>query len=125
EIKINGGYNNRTIDRTHTFPSASLYPGSENYTVFGGNSSKSYLIEPQLQYNKGFSKSKIDVLLGGTYQSRITEMLFIHGGNYVNESLMKNLGSAGRVTSKANDYLEYKYVSAFGRITYNYGDKYI
>ena len=49
EIKINGGYNNRTIDRTHTFPSASLYPGSENYTVFGGNSSKSYLIEPQLQ----------------------------------------------------------------------------
>src|SRR5690606_9431296 len=37
----------------------------------------------------------------------------------------QNLASAGTINNRSNNFIDYKYVSAFGRITYNVQDKYI
>lgn len=125
ELKMSGGYNKRVIDQDYVFPSRSLREGRINSSRFGENSSSSYIIEPLAEYNKQFLNSKLQVLLGGTYQTRTADKLFIVASNFSNESLMRNLGSAGVIDTRTNDFVEYKYVSAFGRLTYNIQDKYV
>lgn len=125
ELKVSGGYNRRTSNQNQTFPTKSLNVGRINYAMFGDNSATSYIIEPQAEYRKEFSNSKLQLLVGGTYQSRTSERLYLEASNFANESLMQNLGSAGTIDARTNNFIEYKYVSAFGRLTYNLQDKYI
>src|SRR5690606_20827544 len=87
--------------------------------------SASYIVEPRAEYRKEFAGSKIQVLFGGTYQTSTTESLFLKASNFSNESLMRNLGSAGTIDARTNNFIEYKYVSVFGRIIYNVLDRYI
>src|SRR5690606_41011335 len=108
-----------------TFPTISLHPSVVNYTVFGDNSSNSFIIEPQAEYQKEFNKSKLKLLIGGTFQSSLTERLAIKASNFSNEFLMENLGSAGTIDSRTNVSLQYKYISAFGRLTYLFQDIYV
>jgi len=125
ELKVSGGYNRRTLDQKQIFPGRSLTTGMTNYTYFGENSATSYIVEPQAEYRKEFSRSKLQVLIGGTYQSRATDRLFLHVSNFTNESLMENLASAGTMDARTNTFTEYRYVSAFGRATYSLQDRYI
>ncbi|WP_159451809.1 SusC/RagA family TonB-linked outer membrane protein [Sphingobacterium psychroaquaticum] len=125
ELKVSGGYNSRTSNQNQVFPTRSLNVGRINHTMFGENSSTSYIVEPQAEYKREFSESKLQVLVGGTYQSRTSEWLYLQASNFANESLMKNLGSAGTIDARTNTFTQYKYVSAFGRLTYNIQNKYI
>lgn len=125
ELKISAGYNRRSSAQRQIFPTSSLNTTQINNTLFGDNSSTSFIVEPQVEYKKDFGSSKLQFLIGGTYQSRLTERLSIKASNFSNEFLMENLGSAGIIDSRTNSFQQYKYISAFGRLTYNILDKYI
>jgi len=125
ELKISGGYNRRNLSQRQLFPKASLNTGQINYTLFGDNTSTSFIIEPQTEYKKDFDISKLQFLVGGTYQSSITDRMTIRASDFTNEFLMENLASAGTINTRTNTTLQYKYVSAFGRLTYNLLDKYV
>jgi TonB-linked SusC/RagA family outer membrane protein len=124
EFKVSAGYNLIQVDQTQIFPTVSLYPGTPNYTNFGRNSNHSYIIEPQLTYNVKLTHSTLNLLAGGTYQNTIFQGETITASDFTNEELMQNLASAGSYVT-ANNYTQYKYVSVFGRATYNIADKYI
>jgi TonB-linked outer membrane protein, SusC/RagA family len=124
-LKTSMGYNRFDLDQIHTFPSRSLYPGTLNYTDFVNNQNQSFIVEPQLDFNKDWVSSKLTVLLGATYQNRTAKHQWIQGQDFTNESLMENLGSAGVINGSTNNYTQYKYASAFGRVTYNLFDRYI
>ncbi|QNL49784.1 SusC/RagA family TonB-linked outer membrane protein [Olivibacter sp. SDN3] len=124
-IKASAGYNSIDLKQTQIFPSNSLYPGTVNYTNFGTNDKNSFIVEPQIEYMKIFQHSKMEFLVGATYQSSNSESQFIRASNFSNESLMENLSSAGTVDSRTNNFTDYKYASVFGRITYNLFEKYI
>jgi TonB-linked SusC/RagA family outer membrane protein len=123
-VKVTAGYNKINIGQTQIFPSAALYPGTENYTNFGNNSNQSFIIEPQLDYTRRFKKVRLSLLAGATYQDRITLAEQIVASNFTNERLMENLGSAGSL-SPSNTYTHYKYESVFGRATLDWDQKYI
>lgn len=125
ELKISGGYNSKNSNSLQLFPTTSLNSGEINHTVIGDNSSTSFIIEPQAEYRKNFDTSKLQFLIGGTYQSSATERLTIKASNFTNEFLMENLASAGTIDLRTNTSVLYKYISAFGRLTYNIQDKYI
>jgi TonB-linked SusC/RagA family outer membrane protein len=122
--KVSAGYNSLGVNQTQIFPSVSLYPGTLNYTYFGRNSNQSYIIEPQITYDRHFQTSTLDLLLGGTYQDAVYQGESIKAGNFSSASLMNNLGSAGTFVP-TNSHTEYKYASVFGRVTYNLDEKYI
>src|SRR5690606_538642 len=94
ELKVSAGYSTRASKQNQIFPKKSLYT-KDNYTMFGENSANSYIVEPQAEYRKAFSQSKLQILIGGTYQSSTSERLFIDASNFTNEALMQNLASAG------------------------------
>ncbi|CDS93028.1 TonB-dependent receptor plug [Sphingobacterium sp. PM2-P1-29] len=125
ELKVSGGYSHRSSDLDQIFPTKSLFPGTANNTMFGHNSAGSFIIEPQAEYSKDFSNSRLVALIGGTYQSRTTESMYLNASNFPNEAIMRNLGSAGTIDGRSNSFTEYKYVSAFSRLTYNLLDRYI
>ena len=125
EIKVSGGYSRRGLNQDQVFPANSLYPGTSNYTMFSDNGTTSYIVEPQIEYRRNFQTSRLHVLVGGTYQSRTTELLLLQASNFSNEFLMRNLGSAETIDTRTNVFNEYRYVSGFGRLTYNTMDKYI
>ncbi len=63
-------------------------------------------------------------LVGGSLQKTVTNGSLLHGGGYTNDALLKTISNASNIFSY-NNYGEYKYAALFGRITYNWGNKYI
>lgn len=123
-FKVNMGYNKSNYRQTLIFPSRSLFNGSINYTNFGDNSSKSFIVEPQLDYVWNLKAASISFLVGSTLQNQSTTTTNITANNFTQESLMENLGS-GTITNRASGFTKYKYASLFGRLTYNLNDRYM
>ncbi len=132
-VKLSGGYNKISNNQTEIFPTSALNPngytnpyyGSTNYSEFGTSSNQTFIIEPQLDFHKDFKNSSLAVLLGGTYQNSIFQNQSLVANNFTSQGLMYNLGSAGILSNQSSTYTQYKYASVFGRITYNFDQKYI
>lgn len=124
-IKLNAGYTKTRYQQTLIFPTSSLTPGTVNYSQFGDNGSRSFLIEPQLDYSMKFKNSALTFLAGATFQNRKAESKYIQASNFKLEDVMEDLSSAGTIDSRTSNFSEYKYASVFGRITYNLKDSYV
>jgi TonB-linked SusC/RagA family outer membrane protein len=130
-LKASFGYTNTTLSSLSTTPKSSLNPASfffMNSARYGQNATSTYIVEPQATYSKSLAFGTIDVVVGGTFQSSKTTGSFIQGQNYSNDGLLQSLTAAGSISTSpapATYYNEYKYVSGFGRVNYNYQQKYL
>ncbi|HXO74381.1 MAG TPA: SusC/RagA family TonB-linked outer membrane protein, partial [Puia sp.] len=124
---VSMGYNNSVNNQTNITPLASLDPydtTKKGSNSFGVSRSNNWIIEPQLTYNISWGKNKVDMLLGATAQSSVTDGLVVRGSNYTSDIFIHNISGAPTVQSSDN-YGEYKYSGAYARLTYNYDNKYI
>jgi len=125
------GFNRISLNGFSIIPLSSLNPANNpvNEAQYANNTSTTVNIEPQLDYNKLVGPGKLQVLIGGTYQSTTSQGNFIHGQNYKDENLFGNIGAAGNIDMQRQPpittYTQYKLISAFGRVNYNMKDKYI
>lgn len=125
-IRTNFGFTKIQMDQVMIYPSLSLNPdyGQSSYAQFGNNKNTSFLIEPQIEYNKNFGQSVLKILLGSSWQQSTREGIFLYGTDYSNDNLLGSQAAAGRITA-SNLYSLYKYASLFGRIHYDYKQKYL
>lgn len=129
-IKLNGGINYQTFDDMLLYPSSAYNP-SFGLTSAISSASKSqnqrfsYLLEPQLNYARKFYNHKINILIGGTYQESKNSVLSASGYDFDNNALITDLAAAGTTSISSNAETTYKYVAAFGRINYQYKNRYI
>jgi TonB-dependent starch-binding outer membrane protein SusC len=88
------------------------------------NSVESWIIEPQINYNRKLGNGKLDVLIGTSVQQNNTDRLNINASGFATDILMENLSSA---TSREvySGKAEYKYNAAFATFNYNFNGKYI
>jgi TonB-dependent starch-binding outer membrane protein SusC len=98
---------------------------SQRASSFGNRTMNSWIIEPQLSYRTLIGKGKLEGLAGSTIQKNNTDMMAIAGGGFTNDLLMKNLSNATTVTLQGSSSSEYRYNALFGRLNYNWDDKYI
>ncbi|MBE9598461.1 SusC/RagA family TonB-linked outer membrane protein [Pedobacter sp. MC2016-24] len=125
------GFNRISLNGFSVEPLSSFNPANNpiNSAQYANNTSTTVNMEPQLDYNKLVGPGKLQVLVGGTYQSTVSQGNFIKGQNYKDENLFGNIGAAGNIdlqgASPNTTYTQYRLVSAFGRINYNMRDKYI
>lgn len=92
--------------------------------IFQSNYNQVYNIEPQLNYTRKIGKGKLDALAGGTYQNtKYVEPYFIYG-TFTNDLLYNDLTSVTQVLY-GSGFADNKYLSMFGRLTYNLSGKYI
>lgn len=97
----------------------------KNFATFGNDYQHTYNIEPQLNYNQQIGRGKLTALLGTTFQETKAGGQSVVGRNFSSEALMNALSAAGIIPSYSTSYNQYKFNSIFGRVTYDFEDKYI
>lgn len=130
EAKANLGFTTLTNHEQRIIPSTIVNPSlnitSANSSLYDNLTQRqSLLFEPQLNWKRSFGHSTLDVLVGGTAQAQTTSRVYSYGAGFSSNALIFNLAAATTKQIFTSDILEYKYQAFFGRINYNYRDKYI
>ncbi|MCX2492889.1 TonB-dependent receptor [Pedobacter sp. PF22-3] len=125
--KVSAGFNRMDMKQTQTLPKLGFNP--INYTGssanYGSGNLSSYIVEPQLNYNIKVGKGSLSALVGGTWQHSLTEEQGVTGSGYISDLQLDNIKAATLITPRSYSYTKYRYTSVFGRLTYNWDEKYI
>jgi TonB-linked SusC/RagA family outer membrane protein len=126
ELSGSFGYNNsQNTNRTRkpiAVQNPILNPTGEAFA--GSTNNNNWIIEPQLNYKINIGAGKLAILVGATTQTNRTRGLGTSGYGYTNDALLESIALAP-VTYQTDKYGEYKYAAVFGRINYNWNNKYI
>jgi TonB-linked SusC/RagA family outer membrane protein len=131
ELRSSLGFNRYQLDSYKTLPSTSRNPSlgltPENYSSLTTNRSdrQSWIVEPQLQWKKRWDKTKLDILIGTTFQQETTQQFVQKGMGFPNDNLLLNLSAAETLEVLQDADSEYNYNAVFGRLNLNFNNKYI
>jgi TonB-linked SusC/RagA family outer membrane protein len=125
-ISTSLGYNNAQANQEYYQPISSKDPATNptGSASFGFNNNNNWIIEPQLNYDGFISKGQFSVLVGGSEQQTNTSGILMTGNSYTNDALLHSISNALTKDSRSL-YGLYKYSAIFGRLSYNWLNKYI
>lgn len=129
EIRSSFGYNRLQTEEVSTYPLISnrpeQRPASVRAATYSNSTSSSWIVEPQLSYKRKFQKSKLEILLGSTFQQRNENGQELSGTGYNSDAVLKDIRAAANITVNNSVASTYKYTALFGRINYILQDRYI
>jgi TonB-linked SusC/RagA family outer membrane protein len=129
-IKCNAGYSQQRMDQIILTPSTSSPPPSDNDpnhrgSLYSLSKSQSWIIEPQLNYNKTIAKGILEFLVGSTFQENTRDSRAVIANGFSSNALLTNIMAASYQSFAGNVNALYHYNALFGRIGYNWDGKYI
>ncbi len=126
-VRANIGYTQTSLEQILTLPKAGFNPTTYagSTSQFGNTDVKSYIVEPQIEFNKNVGIGKLNILAGASWQQRLSKSRFLNASGFSSDALLKNPGAAASLTVRGSDYSEYKYESFFGRVNYNIAQTYL
>jgi TonB-dependent starch-binding outer membrane protein SusC len=92
--------------------------------LFGTTTNTDWMVEPQLNYIHYWRKGTLNVLVGGSLQTVTTKGTMWYGMGFPDDNLIRNINNA-MIRDINERYAEYKYTAGFGRIKYNWDNKYL
>lgn len=122
------GYTNVQVEELQKNPISSFNPAlnTTGTSVFANNQVNTWIAEPQLEYKDTIhAHGKLKLLVGTTFQQTISKGRTLLAGGYTNDALLEDPLSAPDVQVYRNDYAQYRYNAVFGRINFNWKEKYI
>lgn len=130
EMKLNLGFTDLSNNENRTMPSTMYNPSygitsSDSMLLTNLTNRKSWIAEPQLHWKGDLFGGGFDVLAGSTAQNQQSKYLYQIGYGYSSNSLIHDLASASMVFTTANNETQYRYQAFFGRVNYNWQDRYI
>ncbi|WP_049815593.1 SusC/RagA family TonB-linked outer membrane protein [Niastella koreensis] len=129
ELRSSFGYNYMQTNDYSPGPLIAVAPELRTTTVrganFGDRNIQSWIMEPQASYSSKISKGKIELLVGVTLQNKNVNSGYIYGNGQLSDELLNNLYAAANIYKNNSLSSNYKYNAFFGRINYNWSDKYI
>lgn len=125
-LRANLGYNATETNENLQLPLSSQNPanGGTASSKFGHHMIKGWSVEPQIEYTTKISKGSLEILGGLTWQMTVNSSSETIGSAYATDDLLGSINAAGNVQA-SDDYSQYKYNAAFGRLNYNWQNKYI
>lgn len=127
-IRVNLGYTAQQVREKVLFYMRNAKPEDLSFArdrvKFNTNNSNTWIAEPQLSYNKSFGKARAELLAGMTFNQLLSDYQRLEGVGFASEALIENVESAQQLTVQSGS-AAYKYMAGFGRLNYNYNDKYI
>lgn len=125
-VRSSLGYNNSHVSQQSFLPIAAqdLLNNPTGTASFGNNFNRNWVIEPQVDYSRRMGRGSLNVLVGGSVQQTTTEGLAAFGSGYTSDALLHTI-SIAPVQSNRNNQGLYRYAALFGRLNYNWGNKYI
>ncbi|WP_205510741.1 SusC/RagA family TonB-linked outer membrane protein [Longitalea arenae] len=127
-FKTSLGYNRLRMEDMSLLPGSSFnpydFPNAKGYSYFGKLVYNSWIVEPQLEYNKYISIGKISGLLGATMQVQTQSVDNTEATNFASDAQLRNLHDAGSLINK-DLKTEYRYGGVFARLNSILYDKYL
>jgi TonB-linked SusC/RagA family outer membrane protein len=127
-LSSNFGYNNLQSDLFNGFKLEYNRPEiratSQRIANFGKTNLSTWIIEPQLRYEKNISKGKLETLIGSTIQKSAGNYTQINASGQPTNELLHSIAAATSVNGFGTDYIR-KFNGVFGRIGYNWDKKYL
>lgn len=127
QVKTRLGYTAMRLDEISTRPISATNPAGSatGSSAFGSNNLKTWIVEPQADYQREIGGGRLTVLLGTTFQQSTQESQTLSASGFTNDALIENIKAAPTVSVVAANYTLYKYNAGFGRINYNWKEKYL
>ncbi|MBL1407200.1 SusC/RagA family TonB-linked outer membrane protein [Sphingobacterium faecale] len=124
--KANFGYTITQLRQNNQTPIASQNPSNnpKGSSSFSNTKAQNWIIEPTLDYGTDLGSGRLTALLGGSFQQNSSHTQTTNGTNYEIDALLGSLSAAGNFTA-SNNIVYYKYAAAFGKINYDWKDKYL
>lgn len=123
------GYNSLQTNENTTNPLIAIRPEQRPFESRGAgymNSSiTTWIVEPQLNYEAKIGAGHLKVLFGSTILQTNSEVKQLFGSGYNSDLVLTDIKAASTVGVGLTLNSTYKYNAAFGRITYNFHDKYL
>ena len=131
EFKTNLGYTSysteqyRTTPHTYFGPTTATNTSAKSIVNTSNTSRRSWIVEPQLHWQKKWGKGRFNALVGATFQHQQSKDLGLTGGNFPSNNQILNLSAAENVSVISDGASEYKYQAVFGRLNFKWDDRYI
>ncbi|BAV07690.1 SusC/RagA family TonB-linked outer membrane protein [Filimonas lacunae] len=128
-IKSSFGYtylqNNDFLTQPLTALAPELRTNSQRASAFSNSNISSWIIEPQLNWNKGFGRSRVEALVGSTIQKNISKAQQFQAVGFTSDKIIEDIKSATTVSVQGSTAAVYRYNALFGSVNYNYDNKYV
>jgi TonB-dependent starch-binding outer membrane protein SusC len=128
-LKMNLGYTNLSQIELQKTPLTYYAPEqrADNNRIAAYNTSniQSWIVEPQINYTRGFGQHTINLLLGTTFQKNASNTLQTSGSGFLSDGVMDDIRSAPIATILNNYITNYNYTAVFGRLNYDWNDTYL
>jgi TonB-linked SusC/RagA family outer membrane protein len=129
DLKTTMGYTNMQNNTFSEVPFASLDPSiwaySTRRSTFGNNKIATWIVEPHSTYVKTILHGTLAALLGATIEENNSSGQVISATGFSSDLLLQNILAATSITASTITSTIYKYNAIFGRLNYNWGDRYI
>ncbi|MCD9855771.1 SusC/RagA family TonB-linked outer membrane protein [Epilithonimonas sp. JDS] len=128
-INVNSGYSAYNSFEQKIFPKTTYNPSSN----IGSSSSslrkaqklnESWILEPQLNYEKRSDKHQFAALLGASLQEQKSDNIVILGRNFPSDDLLTNMAAAATITIPSAYESLYRYQAVYARFNYGYNKRY-
>jgi TonB-dependent starch-binding outer membrane protein SusC len=129
QLKATLGYNQEEMNENYLFPGAAITPPynipANAYNTFATTRFTTWIIEPQLNYQRNFGLGEIEALVGSTFQQNVHKSLTQEASDFTSDALINDPTAAASLSVLGTYYAMYRYDAIYGRIGYNYAGKYI
>ena len=128
EIKSNIGYSALRTQETLIEPLASFNPNAGRTSGIGrfaDSKANTWIIEPQISYQREIAEGTLKILFGTTFQETIEQNESFGITGVASDALLRDPSSASVSIITESSYSQYRYKAIFGRINYNWQEKYI
>lgn len=130
EFKTSIGYSSLQFAESRTRP-YTIYAPSQGYSSADSQLYKnegvrtSWIVEPQIGWQKKWGLLKLHALAGATFQSQQQESFAIMGAGFASDALLNTIAAARTTMILQDDVAEYKYNAFFGRLNFNLNERYL
>ncbi len=127
-LKSSFGYTSLSSDEMLLTPQSFFAPSTttNNRSAFYSTRKvTNWIIEPQLSYQMARSYGKFDLLAGTTFQKNKYNLQSLSTSGYSNDGQLASITAATSVIPIGAQQETYNYNAVFGRLAYNYQDKYL
>jgi len=130
QATVSLGYTKIEMNQNILSPMASFSPAFAGQTAIisnnvGTSTVKTWIVEPQLNYGRTIFKGRLDASIGATIQENNQTNYSLLTSDYPSDELINDIGAAGSIYVASYNYADYKYAALYGRIGYNWKERYI
>jgi TonB-linked SusC/RagA family outer membrane protein len=130
EFRTSFGYTDIRLSESKTSPTTMYSPfnnvGNDIAELYINDGKKSsWIVEPQLNWQKKWNDLEINILAGTTLQVQNSESLAINGLGFPNDALINSIAAATNIYIVNQEFTAYRYNALFARINLNLKSQYI